>query len=131
MDMEELNKELNLIEFLDNYEVEYKVENDKVITDYVDLSYEGIWELPKDIGLLECVLLDLSHNNIKELPISIGDIICKSLYLQSNRIPKSGIKYIDRIENLEIVRIDYSQDLSEIKKLCIVNTRKDKINSLN
>jgi Leucine-rich repeat (LRR) protein len=119
-----------LLEFLDKYNVKYKVENGKVRSGYINLSYKGITELPKDFGKLVCDWLYLNHNHISELPKSIGDIHCKRINLHENPIPKNKIKYLERIENLELVWTDYSDDLSCVKQLCRVNTRQDKIKSL-
>jgi Leucine-rich repeat (LRR) protein len=123
-----------LLEFLDKYGVDYEIENEiengKVICRFLDLSYKGIKELPENIGSLECEVLYLYSNNLKELPKSIGDIICKEIHLHDNDIPKNKIKYLDLIENLEYAFTDYSNDLSEIKQLCNINSRKEKIKSL-
>jgi hypothetical protein len=121
---------MRLLKFLDKYNINYDVENDKVICKDVYLSNKCITELPKDFGKLECDILFL-YNNLTELPKSIGDIKCKEIYLHNNYIPQNKIKYLERIENLELVWIDYSDDLLEVKQLCRINTRKEKINSLN
>jgi hypothetical protein len=128
--MEELNIELNLIEFLDKHKIGYRLENGKVICGGVYLSNKRISTLPKDIGSLECNILYLANNNIKELPISIGDIHCRGIYLQNNDIPQNSLKYLERIENLKNVSTDYGNDLVWIKQLCVINSRQDKIKSL-
>jgi Leucine-rich repeat (LRR) protein len=121
-----------LLEFLDKYLIEYKVENGKVICEgeCLDLSYKEISTLPKDIGLLECYRLYLDNNLITELPKSFGDMICYRLDLSNNNIPKHNIKYLDRIENLYFVWTDYGYGLLDVKQLCRINTRKDKISSV-
>jgi Leucine-rich repeat (LRR) protein len=123
-------KELNILEFLDKYKVEYGVKNDKVICNILNLSNRGITSLPKDIGRLECDVLDLAYNEIKELPISFGDMRCKGIQLRHNNIDKHNIKYFDLIENLIYVYTDYGDDLLEHKQLCRINSRKAKILSV-
>jgi Leucine-rich repeat (LRR) protein len=119
-----------LLEFLDKHKVDYRVENDKVICVCVYLDNKGISTLPENIGLLDCFRLDLDNNQITELPKSFGDIKCNKLWLHNNDIEKHMIKYLDRIENLERVFTDYSNDLESVKQLCRINSRKDKIKSL-
>jgi Leucine-rich repeat (LRR) protein len=122
-----------LLEFLDKYSIDYKIENGKVICEYIWLllSNKGISTLPENIGLLECYMLDLSNNNLTELPKSIGDLKCNNIHLRNNNIEKHNIKYLDRIENLKYVWTDYSWEILEVKQLCRINSRKDKIKSLN
>ena len=141
-----------LTDFLDKYEIKYKIENELVIADDIYLYDKGITELPKSIGSLKCEILNLSQNNITELPKSIGNLKCKELYLHQNEItelpksignlkceylylsynniPKHNIKYLDRIKGLKSIYTDSSNNLEETFKLCQINTRKDKIKSI-
>jgi Leucine-rich repeat (LRR) protein len=97
---------------------------------YLDLENNEIKELPDSIGNLKCERLDLSHNEIIELPNSIGNLRCDTLDLSNNLIPKSKIKYLERIEGLKYCSTDYSNNLYDIFKLCKMNLRRDKIESI-
>lgn len=77
----------NLTDWLDKYDIKYKIEKHRVYADEVDVSYEGIEELPDSIGLLTVKKsLNLRTNKISSFPNSIKDLQAASLELSENNI---------------------------------------------
>lgn len=91
--MNNTNNEIKeLTNFLDKFDVEYKVVGNRVEADKVDLAFESITHLPESIGNLKCKELYLESNDLTSLPDSFGKLKCEKLHLYNNRLtslPKS------------------------------------------
>lgn len=80
------NNDINeLTNFLEKYGV-YKVVDNRVDADTVNLDSMGITHLPDNIGDLRCKCLFLSNNKLTYLPDSIGSLQCESLYFNGNNL---------------------------------------------
>jgi len=76
----------DLIDFLNKYNIQFTVENDTVVGDIVNLSYNKLQSLPESIGNLKCNKLYLNNNKLKSLPESFGNLKCNKLYLNNNKL---------------------------------------------
>ena len=89
-----------LTDFLDKYDVEYKIVEDRivvyhtvffeyrVVAEEVILCFNDITQLPESIGYLTCDHLYLNDNKLTSLPDSIVNLQCKSksLWLDGNKL---------------------------------------------
>ena len=73
-----------LTDFLDKYHVNYKIVENRVEADTVDLVNKSISKLPESIGNLTCDVLYLQYNQLTSLPASIVNLKCDYLYLYNN-----------------------------------------------
>jgi hypothetical protein len=95
-----------LTNFLDNYGVYYKVVENSVVADTVNLDDRGITQLPESIGHLKSRCLFLSRNNITSLPESFGNMKCNCLWLDGNNITSLHVN----IGNLQCEYLNLSRN---------------------
>jgi hypothetical protein len=89
-----------LIDFLNNYNVNYTIENGCVVANEIDLSQSGICELPENIHLIKCNYLFLDHNRISKLPENLHLFRCHWIDLSHNQISELP-------ENLHLINCNY------------------------
>lgn len=93
-----------LTDFLDRYNVKYKIVEDRVVADTVVLNHKKLTSLPESIGNLKCVDLYLDHNNLTSLPESFGDLKCKMLWLDLNNLTSESKKLLEELKSIAFVQ---------------------------
>ena len=72
--------------FLDKHNVKYKVVDNYIIADDINLNNYKLTKLPESFGNIKCNKIGLHNNNLTKLPESFGNIKCNEIWLGNNKL---------------------------------------------